>query len=138
MVRLHNFSALSLAHSVIDLPGERVEGIWRQVLDVFRGGLLADWCAFFVGIDYTLSKENFPSSSVADQFSLQVQEAEEKFDLALIATLEIDVIPHLGDSRVPDAIIVKLPTLFRVFRQTDHSDDTGPIVQDSPKRESIT
>ena len=22
---------------------ERIEGIWRQLLDVFRGGILADW-----------------------------------------------------------------------------------------------
>lgn len=26
-----------------DIPDDRVEGIWRQVLDVFRGGILADW-----------------------------------------------------------------------------------------------
>jgi len=26
-----------------DIPVETVEGIWRQVLDVFRGGILADW-----------------------------------------------------------------------------------------------
>jgi hypothetical protein len=26
-----------------DMPEERIEGIWRQALDVFRGGLLADW-----------------------------------------------------------------------------------------------
>ena len=45
-------------------------------------------------------------SSAADQFPLDVQEAEEKFDLALIATLEIDVVPQLGDARVPDSVIV--------------------------------
>lgn len=27
------------------IPDERVEGIWRQVLDVYRGGILADWYA---------------------------------------------------------------------------------------------
>ena len=26
-----------------DIPDERIEGIWRQVLDTFRGGILADW-----------------------------------------------------------------------------------------------
>ena len=25
------------------IPDERIEGIWRQILDVFRGGILADW-----------------------------------------------------------------------------------------------
>lgn len=27
----------------IDISDERVEGIWRQTIDVFRGGILADW-----------------------------------------------------------------------------------------------
>jgi hypothetical protein len=25
------------------IQDERIEGIWRQILDVFRGGILADW-----------------------------------------------------------------------------------------------
>jgi hypothetical protein len=25
------------------IPAERLEGIWKQVLDVFRGSILADW-----------------------------------------------------------------------------------------------
>lgn len=28
----------------LELPDDRVEGIWRQVIDTFRGGILADWC----------------------------------------------------------------------------------------------
>lgn len=27
-----------------EIPVETVEGIWRQILDIFRGGILADWC----------------------------------------------------------------------------------------------
>ncbi|KAJ6632164.1 hypothetical protein B0H10DRAFT_1976381 [Mycena sp. CBHHK59/15] len=71
------------------IPDEHIEGIWRQVLDVFRGGILAD-------------------CSTAEAFSLDVQEAEENFDLALIAALEIDVVPHLGDKRVPDSLVGQL------------------------------
>ncbi|KAF8340513.1 uncharacterized protein EI90DRAFT_3279123 [Cantharellus anzutake] len=68
---------------------EHMEGIWRQALDVFRGALLADCTA-------------------VTQFSLEKQDAEEKFDLALLATLEIDVIPYVGDARVPDPVIIQL------------------------------
>lgn len=25
------------------IPDGRIDGIWRQILDVFRGGILADW-----------------------------------------------------------------------------------------------
>jgi len=39
---------------------------------------------------------------------LDVQEAEENFDLALIASLEIDVVPHLGGSRIPDDLVSQL------------------------------
>lgn len=28
---------------IADIPDERIEGIWRQVIDFFRGGILADW-----------------------------------------------------------------------------------------------
>jgi hypothetical protein len=37
---------------------------------------------------------------------LHVQEAEEKFDLSMIATLEIDVVPHLGGPQVPEYLVV--------------------------------
>jgi hypothetical protein len=26
----------------------RVESVWRQVIDVYRGGILADWCVLFL------------------------------------------------------------------------------------------
>ncbi|PPQ86976.1 hypothetical protein CVT25_009984 [Psilocybe cyanescens] len=71
------------------ITDERIEGIWRQILDVFRGGILAD-------------------CSIAETFPLEVQESEENFDLALIASLEIDVVPHLAISRVPDVLIAQL------------------------------
>jgi hypothetical protein len=35
------FESYSPSHSA--LPDERVEGLWHQILDVFRGGILADW-----------------------------------------------------------------------------------------------
>lgn len=39
-------------------------------------------------------------------FSLHDQAAEENFDLSVLATLEIDIIPHLGsDPRIPDNAI---------------------------------
>ncbi|EGO23125.1 hypothetical protein SERLADRAFT_439867 [Serpula lacrymans var. lacrymans S7.9] len=76
-----------------DIPDERIEGIWRQVIEVFRGGILAD-------------------CSAAENFSLDVQEAEENFDLALIAALEIDVVPHLGDMKVPDYLVTQLAKML--------------------------
>ncbi|KAH7925996.1 hypothetical protein BV22DRAFT_1111998 [Leucogyrophana mollusca] len=81
-----------------DIPDARVEGIWRQMIEVFRGGLLAD-------------------CSTAENFSLEVQEAEENFDLALISSLEIDVIPHLGDARVPDYLIAQLAKILHQSSQ---------------------
>jgi hypothetical protein len=48
------------------------------------------------------------SSSAADAFTLDVQESEENFDLALIASLEIDVVPYIGDRRIPDILVSQL------------------------------
>ena len=47
-------------------------------------------------------------SSLAETFSLEEQEAEENFDLALISSLEIDLVPHLGGRRVPDYLVGQL------------------------------
>jgi len=76
------------------IPDEHIEGIWRQVLDVFRGGILAD-------------------CSATEAFPLEKQEEEENFDLALIGALEIDVVPHLGEKRVPDALVGQLARVLQ-------------------------
>ncbi|KAF8129901.1 hypothetical protein EV363DRAFT_1399707 [Boletus edulis] len=67
----------------------RVEAIWRQIIEGFRGGILA-------GLT----------------FSLEEQESEENFDLALISTLEIDLVPHLGGPRVPDYLVGQLAKIL--------------------------
>ncbi|PPR04311.1 hypothetical protein CVT24_013384 [Panaeolus cyanescens] len=77
-----------------EIPDERVEGIWRQLLDVYKGGILADCSA----------TESMPPD---------VKEAEENFDLSLIASLEIDVVPHLGNLRIPDALVSQLGQILQ-------------------------
>jgi hypothetical protein len=47
-------------------------------------------------------------SLVAATFPLDDQEADENFDFAVISSLEHDVVPHLGDPRLSDEVIVKL------------------------------
>ncbi|KAH8105097.1 hypothetical protein BXZ70DRAFT_887449 [Cristinia sonorae] len=96
------------------IPDERVAAIWRQIIDTFRGGILAD-------------------CSAADSFPLDVQEAEENFDLALIASLEIDVVPHLGDSRVPDDAVVQLARVLQQGSQLREAEDFTTISPASPK-----
>jgi len=87
---------------------ERVEGIWRQVIESFRGAILAD-------------------CSTAEILPLEVQQAEESFDLALIAALEIDVVPHLGDSRVPDYIIAQIAKILQQGSQIREEVEYRPL-----------
>lgn len=47
-------------------------------------------------------------SSIVEEMPLEVQDAEENFDLSLLSSLEIDVVPRLGDPRVPDSLIIQL------------------------------
>ena len=42
-----------------------------------------------------------------ETFPLNVQEAKENFDLALIS-LEIDALPHLGGTRISDGLLSQL------------------------------
>ncbi|KAF9810712.1 hypothetical protein IEO21_06846 [Rhodonia placenta] len=73
---------------------DRQEGVWRQVIETFRGGILAD-------------------CSASEGLALEAQEAEENFDLALIAALEIDVLPYLGDTCIPDYLVVQLAKILQ-------------------------
>jgi hypothetical protein len=45
---------------------------------------------------------------MAATFPLDEQEADQNFDFAVIASLGNDVVPHLGDPRLPDEVVVKL------------------------------
>lgn len=87
----------------------RVEAIWRQIVDVFRGGLLADWYALPSFHPTLISR---PLSTAAESLPLDAQDAEENFDLALLSTLEVDVLPHLGSARVPDYVITQFARIL--------------------------
>jgi hypothetical protein len=56
-------------------------------------------------------------------FPLEAQKSEENFDLALIASLEIDVVPYLGDSRVPDYLILQLGKMLHSGSQVQRPED---------------
>jgi len=62
-------------------------------------------------------------SSAALSFPLGTQQSEENFDLALIASLEIDVVPHIGDSRVPDYLIIQLGKMLQSGSQLQQPED---------------
>ncbi|KAG1769044.1 hypothetical protein EV702DRAFT_707206 [Suillus placidus] len=94
----------------------RVEGIWRQIIEVFRGGILADCTA-------------------TEGFSLEDQEAEENFDLSLISSLEIDLVPHLGDARVPDHLIAQLAKILHKGSQL-YKSSMDPSRPDSPSTDT--
>ncbi|EIN06524.1 hypothetical protein PUNSTDRAFT_90162 [Punctularia strigosozonata HHB-11173 SS5] len=99
------------------LTDDGVERVWRQIIDVFRGGILAD-------------------CSPAEFMTLEQQAAEENFDLALVAALEVDVIPHLGDPRVPESLVVHLARVLQEgSRLQDFSMDNpdgSPHEQEQP------
>ena len=74
------------------------------------------------------SSEGLSSSSAADTFALDVQESEENFDLALIASLEIDVVPYIGDRRIPDILVSQLGKILHAGSQAcDIGSGSSPI-----------
>jgi hypothetical protein len=92
----------------------RVESTLKQVIDVYRGGILAEpktgtsHCWYCSPFFFSCSLLAQIISSDADNFYLSEQEGEENFDLSLISSLETDVIPCLGGGRVPDYLITQL------------------------------
>lgn len=64
---------------------------------------------------------------------MDAQEAEENFDLALIAALEIDVVPYLGERRIPDYLIIQLSRVLHQGSQIRDADGDLP-----PSPASIT
>ena len=42
---IYYLAAVMLTPALAGLSPVRVESIWRQVMEVYRGGILADWCA---------------------------------------------------------------------------------------------
>jgi hypothetical protein len=77
----------------------------------------------------------FSFSSAVLNFPLETQESEENFDLALIASLEIDVVPYLGDPRVPDYLIQRLGKMLHLgsqLQQPEDDRDLGAKVPNTP------
>ncbi|KAF9233451.1 guanine nucleotide exchange factor in Golgi transport N-terminal-domain-containing protein [Melanogaster broomeanus] len=84
----------------------RIEAIWRQIIEGFRGGILAD-------------------CSATENLSLEEREVEENFDLALISSLEIDLVPHLGNPRVPDYLVAQLAKILHQGSLGNGTSSTG-------------
>jgi hypothetical protein len=73
----------------------------------------------------------YASSSIAETFPLDEQEAEENLDLALIASLESDVLPDLDGPRIPDDLVSQLGKFwneaaqFMILRKRIHPRSSG-------------
>jgi hypothetical protein len=52
-------------------------------------------------------------SSVTTTLQLDEQEADENFDFSVIASLENEVVPHLGDPRLSDEVVMKLGQILQ-------------------------
>lgn len=63
-------------------------------------------------------------STPAEAFPLNVQEVEENFDLALVASLETNVVPYLGAILVPDLLASQLAQILHQGSRL-YEDDTG-------------
>lgn len=90
------------------------------------------WLLLLYAILYTLTPIH--CSSATDTFPLEVQETEENFDLALIGALEIDIMPQLGDLRIPDSLVAQLA---KVLRQGSRLHDSDVACDESHDFETV-
>ncbi|GAA5930374.1 hypothetical protein JCM10213_001074 [Rhodosporidiobolus nylandii] len=101
-----------------ELPAASLVAIWEEIVDGFAGALLADAGSFF--------------SASADL------QKEENFDLALLASLEGDILPHIGSTAVPDRLIRRLAKTLQIasrLYQLDYPYSTSPADLLSPTSE---
>ncbi|KAM0789810.1 hypothetical protein ACM66B_006661 [Microbotryomycetes sp. NB124-2] len=77
------------------LPKSSFEGIWTQIIDGFKGALLAD-------------------VNLAIDQSYEDSRLEENFDLSLLVSLEQDVLPSAGREGVPDELLRRLAKCLQV------------------------
>lgn len=74
-------------------------------------------------ISTNIIPEVFVYSSAVLSSPLDTQAQDEEFDKALLITLELDVVPHLGDPRLPDALVSELARLLHRGSQIYMLDD---------------
>ena len=78
----------------------------------FSEGVFLQTGTYSTGFGYVSWLKRSRSQHVLT-LSLEEQDTEELFDLSLISALEIDIIPYVGDERVPDYIILQLAKMLR-------------------------
>ncbi|CEH17922.1 Uncharacterized conserved protein [Ceraceosorus bombacis] len=87
--RIAQGTCLALRREGDALSNQAVHGIWKHMLATFEGAFDAD-------------------CSAARLLSMTEAAEHESIDLVLLSTLEVDVLPFLGDARVPAYLIASL------------------------------
>lgn len=70
---------------------------------------------------------NGQRSSPADSFPFAQQEQEAMFDLKLVAALESNVVPHLGDIRIPDSLVTHFARILAQGSKLRSDDDEDEV-----------
>ncbi|BGP27996.1 Endocytosis and vacuole integrity protein [Rhodotorula toruloides] len=91
----------------LDLPSQTEEAVWKQLVAGIAEALLAS------------------SRVSATQRTVDLHR-EEEFDLALLASLEHDVLPHLGSPRVPDDLVCQLAKALQLASRLYRLDLPNP------------
>ncbi|BGO96049.1 hypothetical protein NBRC10512_005991 [Rhodotorula toruloides] len=96
------------ALGTLDLPPPTEEAVWTQLVEGFAEALLAS------------------SRDSATQRGADLHR-EEEFDLALLASLEHDVLPHLGSPRVPENLVRRLAKALQLASRLYRLDLPDPF-----------
>jgi len=89
----------------------RLETIWKQVIVVYRGSILADGCILLL----KAAPPSVCSSPVWEKVPPQMTypSPSKNFGLSLITSRETDVILHFGGDPVPDYLITQLSKVLQ-------------------------
>lgn len=77
-----------------EVPAERFIGVWRTLVDILEGSLLSP-------------------SSPPESMKIEELDVDEHFDISVLNAIQNDIVPHLGQPRVPIEVIEKLVNVIR-------------------------
>ncbi|KAF7724885.1 hypothetical protein EC973_000598 [Apophysomyces ossiformis] len=102
-----------------DVSTERLVGVWRTLVDIFEGSLL--------------SPSTPPSSMTIEELDV-----DEHFDISVLSVIQADIVPYLGQPRVPNEVIQKLVHVIRESSQLYYVDQSDGHRKGESEEEKAT
>ncbi|KAG0164957.1 hypothetical protein DFQ30_009163 [Apophysomyces sp. BC1015] len=102
-----------------DVSTERLTGVWRTLVDIFEGSLLSP-------------------STPQPSMTIEELDVDEHFDISVLSVIQTDIVPYIGQPRVPSEVIQKLVNVIRESSQLYYVDQSDVHRKEESEEEKAT